>query len=168
METDSGSGGTLVATVIPCPFCQEDLAPLFQGLGMVDMAVQCVRCLAAVLFTADREDPEHAARLEALLLEFLPPGETDCRMEIRIVPDVGRADEHVSGRSLHMLAAWNVEELASPALAARILGVRREEVDRLLAEGSFPGAVKGPEPKSPLEQAHWLIPRIDLLKLLED
>jgi hypothetical protein len=106
-----------------------------------------------VLFTADPSDPAHPARLEAALKEFSPDDGTGCRLDMR---------GSVSG-NLYLLAAWNMEELVSPALAARILGLERSDVDAMLAAGAFPGAVKGPEPRSRYERATWLIPRLDIL-----
>jgi hypothetical protein len=164
MEEKDGASGVPRVRAAPCPFCQEDLAQLYVGFGTLDAAVRCVRCLAAAVFTANPGDPGHAERLQSVLMEFLPEGASECRMETRSVQLSTQSSGEAPAEPLYLLAAWNTEEWVSPALAARILGITRQQVDAMLTGGELPEAIQGPPPEKRLGRPQWLISRTALLK----
>jgi hypothetical protein len=157
LESQAMSGpAQLIPAELPCPFCGQDLAPLFEGLQALDSAVRCVRCLAAVLFTVDPADPEHPGRLEAVLREYSAPGETAPRLELRAA---------ASG-DIYLIAAWDLEERVAPALAAATLGLSRAQLAGLLATDEI-ASIPGGEPTSRLLQPRMLIPRSELLRYMD-
>jgi hypothetical protein len=150
-----------------CPFCVEDLAPLHEGFQTLDFPVQCVRCMAAVLFTRNLDDPLHVERLTGALMEFLPPEGVACRPELRAMPYFVPA-EGFGNSPLYLIAAWNLDEWVTAPTAARVLDLPVGDVERMLESGRLQGGRQEPASRVKYVRARWLAPRWALLRYLDE
>jgi hypothetical protein len=152
--------------IAPCPFCAEDLAPLYEGFGELDVVLPCVRCMAVVVFTADLDNAEHAERLRTGLMEYLPSEETACRPEMRALP-WSPPEQRAGDPPLYLLAAWNLDEWIGAGMAARVADLPVEEVEQMLSGGEIRGGRREPSRRRRSGRQAWLVSREGLLEYLD-
>jgi len=155
-----------LALPLPCPFCGADLLSAYESSPEPGDVGLCLTCLAAVTLAPDATDPVLPTMLKATLLELLPEGETQCTLEVRRLDRVGRLEMGNLVLVLSLLAAWNLDEMVNPALAARITGMSRGEFEALLEAGLIPDAAVI-KPRTRLARPGWLVPRRGLLPYLQ-